>query len=112
MATRTDAARRTQVGAGAIVVLGLIALWLGQPFLPGWGCAASLPGSCSPHVLPVRASAISAGILLMLLAVVVIAAALQRTGARWAGAVSRWVAVAVPVILVATVVAHFVIPQP
>jgi hypothetical protein len=64
-------------------------------------------------MLPVRASLISAGILVALLATVIIGPLLRPSQAStWLGDMYRSVVLAVPVILVLTVVAHFVIPQP
>jgi hypothetical protein len=112
MTTEHDAARRSRAITICVVLVGLGALWLGQPFWPGWGCAASLPGICNPHVLPVRVSFISAGILLALLAAVVILPALPGPGSRWVLGLPRFAMLSVPAVLVVTVIAHFTIPQP
>jgi hypothetical protein len=111
MTTRTAGAAGSPVVAACVALAGLLLLWLAQPVLPGWACAASLPGSCLPHVLPVRASAISAGILIALLGTAILLRVLP-VRAGWTGSVSRGVMVAVPVVLALTVVAHFLIPQP
>ena len=85
---------------------------MAQPVLPGWACAASLPAICPPQLLPVRASLISAGILFALLATVIVGLLLRPRANRWLGGMPRSTVFAVPVILVLTVVAHFLIPQP
>lgn len=85
---------------------------MAQPVLPGWGCAASLPAVCPPLLLPIRASLISAGILFALLATVVVGLLLLPGANRWLGGISRSTVFAVPSILILTVVAHFLIPQP
>lgn len=82
-----------------------------QPILPSWGCAVSISAMCPQHLLPVRASLISAGILIALLATVIIGLRTSRAS-TWLPGMYRSVVLAVPVILVLTVVAHFVIPQP
>ena len=112
MHIKTDRATRLPVVAACVVLVGLLALWMAQPFLPGWACSASLPAVCPPQLLPVRASLISAGILFVLLATVVVGLLLRPRANRWLGDVSRIVVFAVPVVLVLTVVAHFLIPQP
>jgi hypothetical protein len=63
-------------------------------------------------LLPVRASLISGGILVGLLAAVMVGLLLRPRANRWVGGVSRIAVFAVPVILILTVVAHFLIPQP
>jgi hypothetical protein len=98
--------------AQGVIVLGLLLLWLGQPFLPGWGCAASMPGICPPHVLPVRASLISAVILAALLLLLLLVAALPNLTPRKVRGFSRFAFIAVPTVLILTVLAHFLIPQP
>lgn len=112
MPIQSNGATRSPVVAACVVLLGLLALWVAQPFLPGWGCAASLPAMCPPHLLPVRASLISAGILFALLATVIIGLLLRHRANGWLGGMSRTVAFAVPLILILTAVAHFLIPQP
>ncbi len=84
---------------------------MAQPVLPSWTCAPSLPAVCPPQLLPVRASLISAGILSALLATVLVGLLLRPRSNRWLGEQSQRTACAVPIILVLTVVAHFVIPQ-
>jgi hypothetical protein len=54
---------------------------------------------------------ISAGILFALLATVLVGLLLRPRSNRWLGGQSRRTVFAVPIILVLTVVAHFVIPQ-
>ncbi|GGE94444.1 hypothetical protein GCM10011313_16780 [Mycetocola zhadangensis] len=98
--------------AAWVVLLGLLALWVAQPVLPSWACAASLAGPCPPHLLPVRASLISASILIALLATVIVGLLLRPRANRWLSGMSRSIVFAVPVVLVLTVVAHFLIPQP
>ena len=112
MPIKTDGATRSPIVAACAVLLGLLVLWVAQPVLPGWACAASLPAVCPPQLLPVRASLISAGILFVLLATVIVGLLLRPLANRWLGGMSRGVVIAVPVILVLTVVAHFLIPQP
>lgn len=112
MSIQTRGATRSPVVAACVVLLGLLVLWMAQPVLPGWGCAASFPGVCPPHLLPVRASLNSAGILFALLTAIVVGLLLRPRANPWLGAMSRSVVFAVPVILVLTVVAHFLIPQP
>jgi hypothetical protein len=63
-------------------------------------------------LLPVRASLISAGILFALLATVIVGLLLRPGADRWLGGMSRRIVIAVPVVLVLTVAAHFLIPQP
>jgi hypothetical protein len=108
----THGATRSPVVAASVVLLGLLVLWMVQPVLPGWGCAVRLPAMCPPHLLPVRASLISAGTLFVLLATVIVGLLLRPRANGWLGGMSRSVVFAVPVILVLTVVAHFLIPQP
>jgi quinol-cytochrome oxidoreductase complex cytochrome b subunit len=62
--------------------------------------------------LPVRASLVSAVLLLALLAAVIVGLMLRPRSDRWLARMSRRAVIAVPVILLLTVVAHFVIPQP
>jgi len=112
MPIQTRGATRSPVVAAGVVFLGLLVLWMAQPVLPGWGCAVSLPAMCTPHLLPVRASVISAGILFALLATVVVGVLLRPRANGLLGGMYRRVAFAVPVILVLTVAAHYVIPQP
>lgn len=113
MPIQTRGATRSPVVAACAVLLGLFVLWLAQPILPSWGCAVSLSAMCPSHLLPVRASLISAGILVALLATVIIGLLLRPSRAStWLPGMYRSVVLAVPVILVLTVVAHFVIPQP
>lgn len=112
MPIKTHGAMRSPVVAAWVVLLGLLVLWMAQPVLPGWACAASLPAVCPPQLLPVRASLISAGILFALLATVIIGLLLRPQANRWLGGMSRSIVIAVPVILALTVVAHFLIPQP
>lgn len=113
MTIQTRGATRSPAVAACVVLLGLLVLWMAQPVLPGWGCAASFPAMCPPHLLPVRASLISAGILGVLLATLIVGLLLRRSRANaWLGGMSRSVVFAVPVVLVLTVVAHFLIPQP
>ncbi|QOD03205.1 hypothetical protein [Pseudarthrobacter sp. BIM B-2242] len=111
MTSQTNSARRSPVVAACVVFLGLLVLWIAQPALPSWGCATS-PAMCPPHLLPVRASLISAGILSALLATVIVGLLLWPRANIGLGRMSRSVVFAVPVILVLTVVAHFLIPQP
>ena len=85
---------------------------MSQPVLPGWGCAVSLQAMCAPHLLPVRASLISAGILFALLAAVIVGVLLPPRENGLLGGLYRRVVFAVPVILVLTVAAHYAIPQP
>lgn len=112
MPIQTHDATRSPVVAACVVLLGLLVLWMAQRVLPGWGCAASLPAMCPPHLLPVRASLISEGILFALLATVIVGLLLRPRANAWLDGMSRSVIFAVPVILVLTVVAHFLIPQP
>lgn len=112
MPLRTHSAARSPAVAACVVLLGLLVLWIAQPALPGWGCAASFPSTCHPHVLPVRASLIGAGILFALLTTVIVGLLLRPRASSWLGGMSRSVVFTVPVILVLTVVAHFLIPQP
>lgn len=112
MPLQTHSATRSPVIAACVVVLGLFSLWMAQPVLPGWGCAISLSAMCPPHLLPVRASLISAGILFALLATVIVGLLLGPRANGWLVGTSRRVIFAVPVILILTVVAHFLIPQP
>jgi len=112
MPIKTHGAMRSPVVAACIVVLGLLALWMAQPALPGWACPATLPAVCPPPLLPIRASLISAGILFALLATVIVGLMLRPRANRWLGGMSRRIVFAVPVILVLTVAAHFLIPQP
>ena len=112
MSVKTRGATRSPGVAACVVLLGLLALWMAQPLLPGWACAASLPAACPPQLLPVRASLISAGILSALLATVIVGLLLWPRANIGLGRMSRSVVFAVPVILVLTVVAHFLIPQP
>jgi hypothetical protein len=113
MTIQTRGATRSPAVAACIILLGLLVLWIAQPALPGWGCAASFPAMCPPHLLPVRASLISAGILVALLAIVIAGLLLRRSrGNVWLGGMSRIIVFSVPVILILTVVAHFLIPQP
>lgn len=67
---------------------------------------------CAPHLLPVRASLISAGILFALLAAVIVGMLIRPRAIGLLGGMSRRVVFAVPVILILTVAAHYVIPQP
>jgi hypothetical protein len=60
----------------------------------------------------VRASLISAGILFALLATVIVGLLLRPRANRWLGPISRIVVFIVPVVLLLTVVAHYLIPQP
>jgi hypothetical protein len=113
MPVHTHGATRSPVVAACVILLGLLVLWMAQPVLPGWGCASSFPAMCPPHLLPVRASLISAGILVALFATVIVGLLLRTSRANgWLGGLSRSVVFAVPLILVLTVVAHFLIPQP
>ncbi len=113
MPIQTPGSTRSPVDAACVVLLGLLALWIAQPVLPGWGCATGFPAMCPPHLLPFRASLICAGILVALLIIVIIGILLRPSRAStWLGGMSRGVVLAVPVLLVLTVVAHFVIPQP
>ncbi|WP_457963303.1 hypothetical protein M1E17_17910 [Arthrobacter sp. D1-29] len=112
MTIQTLGATRSPVVAACTVLLGLLVLWMAQPVLPGWGCATSFPAMCPPHLLPVRASLIGAGILFALLGAVIVGLLLRSRDNGWLGRMSRSVVLAVPVILVLTVIAHFVIPQP
>lgn len=112
MPVRTHGATRSPVVAACVVVLGLLVLLAAQPVLPGWACAAGFPGMCPPHLLPVRASLISAGILVALLATVIVGLLLRPLAIGRLGGMSRSIVFAVPVILVLTVLAHFLIPQP
>lgn len=112
MTIQTRGATRSPVVAACVVLLGLLVLWMAQPVLPSWGCATSFPAMCPPHLLPVRASLISAGILVALLATVIIGLLRRPRANGWLGRMSRSVVFAVPLILVLTVVAHFLIPQP
>jgi len=112
MPIKTDGATRSPVVAASIVLSGLLVLWILQPMLPGWACAASLPAVCPPQLLPVRASLISAGILLTLLATVVVGLLLRPRTNRWLDGLSRIAVYTVPTVLVLTVVAHLLIPQP
>jgi hypothetical protein len=112
MQIKAHGSTRSPVFAACVVLLGLLVLWMAQPFLPGWACAASLPGACSPQLLPVRASLISAGILSVLLATLVAGVLLRPRADPWLGGLPRCAVIAVPVVLLLTVVAHFLIPQP
>jgi hypothetical protein len=112
MPTATRDATRSPVVAAGAVLLGLLVLWIAQPVLPGWGCATSLSGPCPPHLLPVRASLISAGILFALLATLIVGLLLRPRTDRWLGRLARSVVFAVPALLVLTVVAHYLITQP
>jgi len=112
MPDKTNGATRSPVVAAGVVLLGLLILWISQPVLPGWACPASLPGVCQPHLLPVRASLISAILLFALLATVIVGLILRPRSDRWLARTSRSAVIAVPVILILTVVTHFVIPQP
>lgn len=111
MPIQTVGATRSPAVAVGTVLLGLLILWMAQPVLPSWACAASLPAVCPPQLLPVRASLISAGILFALLATVFVGLLLRPRSNRCLGGQSRRTVFAVPIILVLTVVAHFVIPQ-
>ncbi|MDR7084686.1 hypothetical protein J2X01_004002 [Arthrobacter ginsengisoli] len=61
---------------------------------------------CPPHLLPVRASLISAGILFALLSAGIAGLLLRPRANGWLDGMSRSVIFAVPVILVPTVVAR------
>ena len=111
MPINTDGATRSPAFAAWVVLLGLLVLWMAQPFLPSWACSASLPAVCPPQLLPCRVSLISAGILFALLATVLVGLMLRPGSNRWLGGQSRRTVFAVPMILVLTVVAHFLIPQ-
>ncbi|MBA8829570.1 putative membrane protein [Alpinimonas psychrophila] len=110
--TKTQGATRSLAVAACTVLLGLLLLWLAQPVLPGWACAASHPRVCPAQLLPVRASLISSGLLVALLAIVLVGLLLRPRANRWLSNMSHSAVVAVPVILALTVVAHFHIPQP
>ncbi|ALV47085.1 hypothetical protein MB46_17935 [Arthrobacter alpinus] len=112
MPIKTRGATRSPVVAACVVFLGLLILWVAQPLLPGWACAASLPAACPPQLLPVRASLISAGIFSVLLATLIVGLLLRLRVNSWLGGMSRCTVIAVPIILLLTVVAHFLIPQP
>ena len=112
MPIETHGAMRSPVVAACVVLLGLLVLWMAQPALPGWACPATPPAVCPQQLLPIRASLISAGILLALLAAVIVGLLLRPRANRWLGGMSRSIVFAVPVLLVLTVVAHFLIPQP
>jgi hypothetical protein len=112
MTIKTPGAKSSPVVAACVVLLGLLVLWMAQPLLPGWACAASLPAACPPRLLPVRASLISAGILSVLLVTLVVGLLIRPRVDPWLGGLSRCAVIAVPVILLLTVVAHFLIPQP
>jgi hypothetical protein len=98
--------------ATCVVLGGLLVLWMAQPLLPGWACAASLPAQCPPQVLPFRASLISFVIFFLLLVTISVGLVFQPRSNAWLGTASRWAVIAVPVILVLTALAHFLIPQP
>ena len=112
MPIQTSGATRSPVVAACVVLLGLLILLVAQPVLPGWGCAVGLSAMCPPHLLPVRASLIGAGMLSALFAAVIVGLLLRPRADGWLGGMSRSVVFTVPVILVLTVVAHFLIPQP
>lgn len=112
MPIKTNGATRSPVVAACVALLGLLVLWMAQPFLPSWACAAGHPGGCPPQLLPVRASLISAGILSLLLAALIIGLLFRPRVNPWLGGWSRCTVIAVPVVLLLTVVAHFLIPQP
>ena len=112
MSIKIHGATRSPVMAASVVFLGLLVLWMTQPLLPGWACAASLPGLCPPQLLPVRASLISAGVLSVLLVTLIIGVLFRPRASPWLGGLSRCAIIAVPVILLLTVVVHFLIPQP
>lgn len=112
MPIETPGATRSPVVATCVVLLGLLALWMAQPLLPGWACAASLPAACPPQLLPVRASLIGAGILSVLLATLIVGLLLRPRANPWLGNISRCAVIAVPIILILTVATHFLIPQP
>jgi hypothetical protein len=112
MRTTTDSARRSALVAQAAVLLGLLALWLGQPLLPVWACGASLPAFCPPFVLPFRTSLISSVTLFALLMVLLVTYGSSSVPPQRLMSVSRSALVAVPVILVLTAISHFVLPQP
>ena len=78
---QTRGATRSPVVAACVVLLGLLVLWMAQPVLPSWGCATSYPAMCPPHLLPVRASPISAGVLVALLATVIVGLLLRPSRA-------------------------------
>jgi ABC-type transporter Mla maintaining outer membrane lipid asymmetry permease subunit MlaE len=63
-------------------------------------------------LLPVRASLISAGLLFAMLAAVIAGLVLRPRANGWLEGLTRTVVFAVPLILVLTVVAHFLMPQP
>jgi hypothetical protein len=112
MPLKTHGSTRSPVFAACVVFLGLLVLWMAQPFLPGWACVANVPGACPAQLLPVRASLISAGMLSVLLAALVVGLLLRPRADPWLGGLSRCTVIAVPVVLLLTVVAHFLIPQP
>ena len=109
MNVKTIGTTRSSVVAAGVILLGFLILWISQPVLPGWACSASLPAVCRPLLLPVRASLVSA---MLLLAAVIVGLMLRPRSDRWLARRSRSAVITVPVILLLTVVAHFVIPQP
>ncbi|MDI3213550.1 hypothetical protein [Arthrobacter sp. AL12] len=112
MATETRFTTRSPLAAVCLFLVGLLILWMAQPILPSWGCAVSFSAMCPPHLLPVRASLISAGILFVLLAALIVGIVLLPRAKGWTDGLARSAVFVVPVVLILTVVAHFLIPQP
>ncbi|WP_255769137.1 hypothetical protein [Pseudarthrobacter sulfonivorans] len=112
MAYENRSTSPSPLAAVGLVVVGLLILWMAQPILPSWGCAVSFSAMCPPHLLPVRASLISAGILFVLLAALIVGIIIFPRAKGWTDGLARSAVFVVPVVLILTVVAHFLVPQP